>query len=202
MQKTAHARRHRRLCDQKNLAIDDVGGSILEHDIVAAALHNGGGRNNRQLGLLLQLGNGQCTAVAHGALDLVQSGLHAISQRAGIGHVAVHAFLKAQLCGAAQIVALPVAGTVGTFAPVLLHILAIDANLVRGALVKAGEVTAQHDEVGTHSQSQRDVVIVNDAAIGADRHIDTGLLEVLVTSLCYLDDSGSLTAANALGLAG
>ena len=55
MQKTAHARRHRRLCDQKSLAIDDVGGSILEHDIVAAALHNAGGGNHRQAGLLLQL---------------------------------------------------------------------------------------------------------------------------------------------------
>ena len=31
-----------------------------------------------------------------------------------------------QLGGAAEVVALPVAGAVGTFAPVLLHILAID----------------------------------------------------------------------------
>ena len=128
---------------------------------MAAALHDGGGRNNGQLGLLLQLGDGQSAAVAHGALHLVQGGLHAVCQRTGVRHIAVHALLKAQFGGAAQIIALPVAGTVGAFAPVLLHILAVDAHLVRGALVKAGKVAAQHDEVRTHSQSQGDVVIVD-----------------------------------------
>ena len=46
------------------------------------------------------------------------------------------------------------------------------------------------------------MVVVDDAAVGADGHIDAGLLVVLVTSLGNLDDSGSLTTADALGLAG
>ena len=135
---------------------------------MAAALHDGSGGNDRQLCLLLQLRDGERTAVAHGALDLVQRGLDAIGQGACIRDIAVHAFLKAQLGGAAEVIALPVAGTVGAFAPVLLHILAIDADLVRGALVKAGKVAAQHDEVCAHGQRQGDVVIMDDAAVGAD----------------------------------
>ena len=41
-------------------------------------------------------------------------------------------------------------------------------TLFVGALVEAGEVAAQHDEVGTHGQCQGDVVVVDDAAVGAD----------------------------------
>ena len=46
------------------------------------------------------------------------------------------------------------------------------------------------------------MVVVDDAAVRADRHIDAGLLVVLVTGLGDLDDGSSLTTANALGLAG
>ena len=46
------------------------------------------------------------------------------------------------------------------------------------------------------------MIIVDDAAIGADGHIDAGLLVVLVTGLCDLDDCGGLTTADALGLTG
>ena len=46
------------------------------------------------------------------------------------------------------------------------------------------------------------MVIVDDAAVGADGHVDAGFLIVLIAGLCHLDDSGSLTTANALGLAG
>ena len=51
---------------------------------MAAAFHNGGGRNDRQAGFLLQFRDGQRTTVAHGGTHLVQRGLHAIGQRAGI----------------------------------------------------------------------------------------------------------------------
>ena len=185
-----------------NSAVHDAGGSVLQHNVMAAALDDGGGGHDGQLGLLLQLGDGERAAVAHGALDLVQSGLDAVRQRAGIRDVAVHALLEAQLGGAAEVVALPVAGTVGAFAPVLLHILAVDAHLVRGAFVEAGKVAAQHDEVCAHGQSEGDVVIVDDAAVRADGHIDAGFLVILIAGLGHLDDSGSLTAADALGLAG
>ena len=133
---------------------------------------------------------------------LVQGGLHTVGQRAGVGHVGVHAFLEAQLLGAAQVVPLPVAGTVGTLAPVLLDVVAAHAQLVRGDLVKAGKVAAQHDEVSAHGQRQRDVVILHDAAVGADGHIDAGLLVVLIPGLGHLDDRRGLAAADALGLTG
>ena len=83
---------------------------------MAAAFHNGGGRNDRQAGFLLQFRDGQRTTVAHGGTHLVQRGLHAIGQRAGIRNVGDNAFLEAQLLGAAQVLALPVAGAVGTLA--------------------------------------------------------------------------------------
>ena len=46
------------------------------------------------------------------------------------------------------------------------------------------------------------VVVVNDTAVRADRNIDAGLLEILVTGGCNLDQSRSLTAADALLLTG
>ena len=75
-------------------------------------------------------------------------------------------------------------------------------SLFVGAFIEAGEIAAQHHEVRAHGQRQRDVVIVHDAAVGADGHIDAGLLEILVAGLGYLNDSRCLAAADALGLAG
>ena len=66
---------------------------------MVAAFHDGRGRDERQTGILLQVGDGLDTAVAHGALDLVQGGLDTIGQRTGVRNIAVHAFLKAQLAG-------------------------------------------------------------------------------------------------------
>ena len=169
---------------------------------MAAALDNGGGRNDGQAGFFLQLGDGERTAVAHGRAHLVQRRLHAVGQGAGVGHVGIDALLKAQLLGAAQVVALPVAGAVGALAPVFLDVVAADAQLVRRGLVEAGEVAAQHNEVRTHGQRQRDVVILHDAAVGADGDVDAGLLVVLVAGLGDLNDRRSLTASDALSLAG
>ncbi len=72
---------------------------------MATAFHNGGGRNDRQAGFLLQFRDGQRTTVAHGGTHLVQRGLHAIGQRAGIRNVRINAFLKAQLLGTAKVIA-------------------------------------------------------------------------------------------------
>ena len=169
---------------------------------MATAFHNGGGRNDRQAGFLLQFRDGQRTTVAHGGTHLVQRGLHAIGQRAGIRNVRINALLKAQLLGTAKVIALPVAGTVGTFAPVFLHIVAANAQLVRGGFIKAGKVTAQHNKVSAHCQCQGDVVVMHNAAIGADGDIDAGLLIVFIAGFGNLDNGSCLAAANALGLAG
>ncbi len=159
-------------------------------------------RHHGELRLLLQLGNGQRAAVAHGGLHLRQREVHVVLERAGVGHVRVHALLERHaLLVAAQVVALPVAGTRGAFAPVLLHVGAVDVHLVRGALVEAGEVAAQHDEVGAHGQRQRQVMVVHDAAVGADGDVDARLLEVLVAGLRHLDGGRGLAAADALLLA-
>ena len=45
-------------------------------------------------------------------------------------------------------------------------------------------------------------MIVHDAAVGADGHVDAGLAEVLVAGLRHFNGSGGLAAADALGLAG
>ena len=145
--------------------------------------------------------DGQCAAVAHGRADLCQRLLDVIGELAGVGHVGVHALLEGQLLAAAEVVALPVARAVGALAPVLLHERAVDVDLVRRALVEAGEVAAEHHEVRAHGQRERDVVIVHDAAVGADGHVDAGLAEVLVACAADLDDGGRLAAADALGLA-
>ena len=42
---------------------------VLDHDVVSAALDDGGGGDEGETGLILQLGDGERTAVAHGGLD-------------------------------------------------------------------------------------------------------------------------------------
>ena len=169
---------------------------------MGAALDNGGGGDQRQLGLLTQLRDRQRTAVAHGGTDLSQRGGHAVCQSASIGHIGVHALLKAQLCGAAQIVALPVPGAGATLAPIFLHIAAAHKDLAGGRLVKPGEIPAQHAEISAHGQSQRDVIVLHDAAVGADGHIDASLLKILIPLGGHVDNCGSLSATDALGLTG
>ena len=125
---------------------------------------------------------------------------HVVLQGAGVGHVGIHALLEAELLVAAHVVALPVAGAGGTLAPILLVVGAADVDLVGGALVKAGKVAAQHDEIGAHGQSERDVVVVDDAAVGADGDVNAGFFKVAVALGADVDHGGGLPAADALGL--
>ena len=53
-------------------------------------------------------------------------------------------------------------------------------------------------EICTHGQSQCHVIIVDDAAVGADGDIDAGFLEIFIPGRGHFDDSGSLSAADAL----
>ena len=46
------------------------------------------------------------------------------------------------------------------------------------------------------------MVVVNDAAVGADRYVDAGSLVVFISGLAYFDESRCLAAADALGLTG
>ena len=81
-------------------------GGVLEQNVVSAALHDGDGGDQGELGLVAQLGDAQSAAVAHGGANLGQGGSHTVGQLAGIGNVGVNAFLEAQLGAAAQVVAL------------------------------------------------------------------------------------------------
>ena len=79
---------------------------------MGAAFHDGNGGHQSQLSFTLQIGDIDDTDVAHGGLDLVQGGLYVVMQGACVGDVGINAFLKSQLGSAAQVVALPVTGTV------------------------------------------------------------------------------------------
>ena len=169
---------------------------------MGAAFDDRGRAHQGQACLFLELGDREGTAVAHRGLDLVERAAHAVLKGAGVGNVGVDALDKAELRGAAQVVALPVAGTRRTLAPVLLHVLTVDVDALGRALVKAGEVTAQHHKVGTHGKGERHVVVVDDTAVGAHGHVDAGLLVVLVASAADVDQRGGLATADTLGLAG
>ena len=174
---------------------------VLEDDIVRAALDNARGRDERDLRLLAQLRQRQRAAVAHRRADLGQRDVDVVLERAGVRDIGVNAFLEGELARAAEVVALPVAGAVRAFAPVLLVVRAVDLDLVRRALVEAREVAAEHQEVGAHREGQRHVVIVDDTAVGADRDVDARLLVVAVALGADINERRSLAAADALRLA-
>ena len=175
--------------------------AVLHHDVVGATLDDRGGRNEREPRLLLQLLNRERAAVAHRGLDLVQRGVHAVLERAGIGHVGVDALLEGKLSRATEVITLPVASTSGTLAPVLLHVLAVHVHAGCGALIEAREVAAKHEEVGAHGERKRHVVVIDDTAVGAHGHIDTGLLEVFIASAAHIDKRRGLTTTDTLGFA-
>ena len=166
------------------------------------ALYDAGGGDERDLGALLQLLERDGAAAAHRGTDLTEGDVEVVLHLAGIGHVAVDALLKFQRLGAAHVVPLPVLGAVGAFAPVLLHVVIADAERLRGRLVEAGEVATHHQEVGTHRQGQRHVVIVHDAAVATDGHIDPRLLAIGVAGTRHIDQRRSLSTSDALLLTG
>ncbi len=151
---------------------------------------------------LLQFFDAQRAAVAHGGANLRQGDAHVVVQRAGVRNVGIDAFLEGELAVAAEVVALPVARAVRAFAPILLVEGAVDLHLVRGAFVEAGEVTAQHQEVRAHGEGQRDMVVVDDAAVGADGDVNARLLEIFVTGLADVDERRRLPASDAFRLTG
>ena len=76
---------------------------------MGAAFDDGGRAHQGQACLFLELGDREGTAVAHRRLDLVERAAHAVLEGTGVGNVGVDALDEAELRGAAQVVALPVA---------------------------------------------------------------------------------------------
>lgn len=169
---------------------------------MGAAFYDGGSGYEGELCFLLQFRNGDGAAVAHGGFDLGTGLFYIFLQRACIGNVGIHPFFKGQLLGTVQIVAAPVSCAVGTFAPVFLDHRAAYGSLLCGGFVETGEISAQHDEVSAHGQGQGDVVVVNDAAVGAYRYVNACFLVVFISGLAYFDEGGSLAAADALCFTG
>ena len=110
---------------------------------MGAALDDAGRGDEGELGLLLEFGDAERTAVAHGGLDLEDGLGDVFFQGTRVGDVGVDTLFEGELLVAAQVIALPVAGAVGTLAPVLLDVGAADEELLGRALVEAGEVAAQ-----------------------------------------------------------
>ena len=120
----------------------------------------------------------------------------------GIRYIAVHAFLEFQGFVPTHVIALPVLRTVRALTPILLHEVVSDFHLLRRRLVEAGEITAHHQEIGTHSQRQYHMVIVYQTTIATDRDINAVSFEILVTSFRYVDQGGSLSATDTFLLTG
>src|SRR5574344_2253653 len=115
-----------------------------------------------------------------------------------VRNVRIYAFLERKLFVSAQVVALPVACAVASLAPVFLHVVSVDDELVRRAFIEACEVAAEHHEVCTHCECERDVVVMHNAAVRADWNINARLCVIFIACLCNFNRSSRLSASNAL----
>ena len=163
-----------------------------------AALDDAGRGNERELCLLLEFRDRQCAAVAHGGLDLRKRQRYVVAKTARVRDVGIDALLERQLLVAAEVVPLPVARTRGALAPVFLVISAVEIHLAGRAFVESRKVPAEHDKIRAHRKRQRHVVVIDDAAVGADRNVHARLLKVRVARLAHVDQRRRLTAADAL----
>ena len=93
-------------------------GAVLQNNVMAAALHNGGGGHHGQPAPSPAVRGWSARRSCTWWISPCTAWSARRRPAAGIGHIAVHAFLKAELLRAAQVVALPVARAVGAFAPV------------------------------------------------------------------------------------
>ena len=169
---------------------------------MCAAFYDGGCGYECQLSFLLQFRNGDSAAVAHGSFDLSAGLFDVVFERTSVRNVGVNAFFELEFLFSAEVIACPVSGSVGTFAPVFFDDCAANGSGRGWGFVEACEVSAEHDEVSAHSECEGDVVVIYDAAVGAYRYIDAGFFVVFISCLAYFNESGSLAAANALCLTG
>ena len=160
------------------------------------------GGNEGHLRVAAQIGKVCNAAVAHGGLHLVEAFLHVVVERARVNDVGINALFKGKLRLSAEVVSLPVAGAVRAFAPIFFDIGAVYVELARRAFIKARKVASEHEEVSAHRKRKRHVIIVDDAAVRADRDIHAGLLVVLVARRRDLDDGACLSASYSLLLTG
>ena len=130
--------------------------------------------------------------------NLAQGHAYVVVEATCIRHVGVYSFLKGHGLCSAQVIALPVAGTVRAFSPVFLYIASIYNELVGGAFIKAGKVATQHYKVCTHGQGQGNVVVVHNTTVRTNRNVNTCFLVILISSLGHFNSCSCLSTANSL----
>ena len=166
---------------------------------MVTALLEAGVRDRDEPRLGPELGDRERSTVTERRLDLGQGQLDTRRQLTGVRHVSIHALLERQPPGAAaDVVARPIAGAVGTLGPVLLVVPPPDQHRFRWAFVERGEVAAEHDEVGAERQRDRFFVLGGDTAVGADRNVHAGRSVAAIARGGYRDHGGGLPASDAL----
>ena len=170
---------------------------VAQGDVVGAAFDDGGGGDEGQTRVVLQLFDGEHATVAHGGANLAQRKLDVVFQRAGVWHVGIDAFFEGELAVAAHVITLPVAGAGRAFAPVFFHVVATDAYAVGWRFIEAGEVAAEHDEVCAHGKSEGHMIVVHDTTVGAERNVHASFFEIFVAGFGDFDNGGRLAAADA-----
>ena len=163
---------------------------------MSAAFHQGCCGNYSDLRFFLQFGDGQYTTVAHCGFHFFQGQTNIVAQAACVRNIGVNAFFEGQFGVAAHVVSLPVSCSGRAFAPVFFHVCAVDVHFCCGGFIETSKISAQHDEVCTHSQRQCHMVVIYDTTIGADGNVDACFFEVFISCLCYFDNCGSLTTAD------
>ena len=120
--------------------------------------------------------------------------VYVVVQTARVRNVGIDAFFKCEFCPASEVVALPVARAVGTFAPVFFYVVSVDDEFICGAFVEAGKVAAEHDKVGSHGEGKRYVIIVDYAAVGAHGNVNAGFFKIFVARFGNFNNGGGLSA--------
>ena len=113
----------------------------------------------------MEIGYVHNTAVTHGGTHLCKSLGEVVFKASCVRNICINTLFKGQAFFAAHIVTLPVAGTVGTLAPIFLIVTAVYMHFLSGAFVKTGKISSEHYEICAHCKCKSDVIIVNDAAI-------------------------------------
>ena len=129
------------------------------------AFDDAGRGHEGNFGILFQVRKVEGPAAAHGRNDFPNGDVQIVFQFTRVRNITVDPFFKFEAFIATHVVTLPVAGPVGTFAPVFFHIAVAYFHLLGWTFIEAGEVSSHHDEIGSHGQCQHHVVILHDTAI-------------------------------------
>ena len=104
--------------------------SVFLNNVVRSALDNTCCRNEGEFCLLLKFRYCECSAVAHCGLNLSKRNSNIVFKASCVRNIGIDAFLEGELLVAAEVISLPVSGTIGAFAPIFLIIGAASQSRV------------------------------------------------------------------------